>query len=319
MERKAEMEDVLSSIRRLVSEEVRTQEPLAATKEPKSGLSVSADASDRLVLSPALRVLPDIEPKPAPESEGVLQLSEMEMRDLHDLPAATPADLRAAADVLSTDEFAVETVLPDEDVAKANARLVSLEDTIAELESVVSDQNIEFEPDGSEEVGSSPEVETLDWVPRFVSVGQRKAAHIDTGLSEAETLSHPEEDSVPEGEAPQAAAPVSAHQDALTEEVAAPSQADGTSVADAPETEAVPLDQESEEAFEIPEPTTAAAPKPVAADEDAFILDEDALRDLVRDLVREELQGVLGERITRNVRKLVRSEINRVLATQDFD
>ena len=38
----------------------------------------------------------------------------------------------------------------------------------------------------------------------------------------------------------------------------------------------------------------------------------------VRDLIREELQGGLGERITRNVRKLVRAEIARALAAQDL-
>lgn len=45
-------------------------------------------------------------------------------------------------------------------------------------------------------------------------------------------------------------------------------------------------------------------------------LDEDALRDLVADIVRQELQGALGERITRNVRKLVRREIHRALDSQ---
>ncbi len=48
-------------------------------------------------------------------------------------------------------------------------------------------------------------------------------------------------------------------------------------------------------------------------------LDEDALRDLVADIVRQELQGALGERITRNVRKLVRREIHRALASQELD
>jgi hypothetical protein len=47
--------------------------------------------------------------------------------------------------------------------------------------------------------------------------------------------------------------------------------------------------------------------------------DETVLRDLVRDLIREELQGALGERITRNVRKLVRAELNRALAVHDFE
>ncbi|MGR3821027.1 MAG: hypothetical protein ACU0A5_00480 [Salipiger marinus] len=48
-------------------------------------------------------------------------------------------------------------------------------------------------------------------------------------------------------------------------------------------------------------------------------LDEQALRALVTEIVRQELQGALGERITRNVRKLVRREIQRVMTTQDVD
>ena len=52
---------------------------------------------------------------------------------------------------------------------------------------------------------------------------------------------------------------------------------------------------------------------------DDAVLDEEMLRDLVSDIVRQELQGALGERITRNVRKLVRREIHRALASQDFD
>lgn len=52
---------------------------------------------------------------------------------------------------------------------------------------------------------------------------------------------------------------------------------------------------------------------------DEAVLDEEALRDLVAEIVREELMGTLGERITRNVRKLVRREIHRALNSQDFD
>ncbi len=47
--------------------------------------------------------------------------------------------------------------------------------------------------------------------------------------------------------------------------------------------------------------------------------DETVLRDLVRDLIRQELQGALGERITRNVRKLVRVEVARALSLHDFE
>lgn len=56
----------------------------------------------------------------------------------------------------------------------------------------------------------------------------------------------------------------------------------------------------------------------VLAGDDA-ILDEESLRELVADIVRQELQGALGERITRNVRKLVRREIHRALTAQELD
>ncbi len=53
------------------------------------------------------------------------------------------------------------------------------------------------------------------------------------------------------------------------------------------------------------------------------LLDEEALRELVGQMVRQELRGVLGEHITRtirqNVRKLVRREIHSILSSQDCD
>ena len=55
------------------------------------------------------------------------------------------------------------------------------------------------------------------------------------------------------------------------------------------------------------------------AEEEETILDEEMLRDLVSEMVREELQGELGDRITRNVRKLVRREIQRALASREFE
>ena len=49
------------------------------------------------------------------------------------------------------------------------------------------------------------------------------------------------------------------------------------------------------------------------------LLDEDDLIALLRTIIQEELQGALGERITRNVRKLVRAEISRALAAQTLE
>lgn len=61
---------------------------------------------------------------------------------------------------------------------------------------------------------------------------------------------------------------------------------------------------------------TAAAEKHSAS---VQAIKEDALRDLVSEMVRAELQGDLGDRITRNVRKLVRREIHHALATRELD
>jgi hypothetical protein len=53
-------------------------------------------------------------------------------------------------------------------------------------------------------------------------------------------------------------------------------------------------------------------------DDPEMRFDEDILRELVRDILREELAGKMGERITRNIRKLVRAEIATIMATQSL-
>ncbi len=58
----------------------------------------------------------------------------------------------------------------------------------------------------------------------------------------------------------------------------------------------------------------------VSADQPAAVtIGEEELRELVAQIVREELQGALGERITRNLRKMVRREITRAMAAPDVD
>ena len=75
-----------------------------------------------------------------------------------------------------------------------------------------------------------------------------------------------------------------------------------------------------------PAMASAASQKPTANtttatifDADGGVLDEETLRDIIVDVVREELQGVLGQRITRNVRKMVRREIRLALAAEDLE
>ena len=83
-----------------------------------------------------------------------------------------------------------------------------------------------------------------------------------------------------------------------------------------------------------PAAPSPAAPSPAAASagpsvRDAFSEDaarlpaavrsEAALRALVREILREELSGELGERVSRNIRVLVEREIRRILAEADGD
>lgn len=81
-------------------------------------------------------------------------------------------------------------------------------------------------------------------------------------------------------------------------------------------------------ASEIPEPAMAASAADIDVDhetpadtltsDEAAVIDEEMLRDLISEIVRQELQGALGERITRNVRRLVRREIQRALSAHDL-
>jgi hypothetical protein len=162
--------------------------------------------------------------------------------------------------------------------------------TIAELEAAVSNEVEEFEPDGSEDVADFMG-ETIAW-PGAV------ARNFDDA------------------------------QDA--EEAAAPEfnpdlEADDTPIAF--EHRTTEAEQTGEvEAKDEPEAGIADTQDEYGDDDlDGLLeaggvtLDEEALRALVSEVVREELTGPLGERITRNVRKLVRREIYRILSSQEFD
>jgi hypothetical protein len=51
----------------------------------------------------------------------------------------------------------------------------------------------------------------------------------------------------------------------------------------------------------------------------APILDEMALRGVINSIVREELQGEMGDRISRNLRKLIRQELSQMLKDERGD
>jgi hypothetical protein len=90
--------------------------------------------------------------------------------------------------------------------------------------------------------------------------------------------------------------------------------------------DAGPLAPEAIAFPQVPAPEPEPEPRPLPARQthaatalEEALIDEDSLREIVSQLVREELRGELGERITRNVRRLIRREIQQALALKDFE
>lgn len=63
------------------------------------------------------------------------------------------------------------------------------------------------------------------------------------------------------------------------------------------------------------EPSFKAAPQSASE----VLFDEEQLRAMVQAIFREEMAGPMGERITRNIRKLVRAEVGRMLAAHELE
>lgn len=230
-----EIEDVLSSIRRLVSEDLR----------PGHGGQVRQAPSGRLLLTPALRVVPGRAAEPEPEIEPEHE------------PAAVPEPARLQEeDPPETMAYAGDLHWPQPDTVEVD--LDSVED--AEL------------------------VEPLHLAQEWRETGWRDDSWRD-GAWPLEAAAAP----------PEPVAPMDAHLADLAEAAAVA------------EILATPAE---------PERRHEAEPEFLGAED--FLIDEEVVRDLVRDIIREELQGALGERITRNVRKLVRAELNRALLARDL-
>ena len=229
-------------------------------------------------------------------------------------------------------------------------RSMRLEDRIAELEAAVSKTTDDWEPDGSEDqsqhrpdriVYTPPEPRlttrrisriTLLETPRKTEDAEEDASARDLSAAEVEALTRETAtEAVSEVLSEHSAfdaALKEAVSDSLKEtkpQAAAPAPAPETEPEPEPEAEPAP-EPEARTASPLPLPPEARSPVPKAerfADAKpaptAAPIDKEALRPLVNRLLREELQGEIGERITRNVRKLVRQEIQRALAMQDLD
>ena len=250
------IEDVLTSIRRLVSE-------VGDVAAQPQRVSAERSATRPLVLTPALRI-----------DRGSADAAPLTLRPSD---RVNDADTGAAQDLLST---------------------------IAELEAAVLDQPEDWEDDGTgtdldktwASAGFRNDVEIEDAVEIPADVPTESSDWPQT-LAEAQRVF---------GEPEPEPRPVFRHRETPS---------------DPPRTADARVDEDDHNDDLIEE--DALAPEAEAAL--TFYLEggggvtREALEEIVRKIVREELQGRMGERITHNVRKMVRREIARALSNGSLD
>lgn len=282
----SEVEDVLSSIRKLVSEDAPGREGEGAREEAKllltpqlrigeeEGQADAGDVQDAPMLLDNPLILPDGDldaaaqaPSDAPDAPGDGEVATVPGpgQDIRD-PASV--DPNVGAPDASLDSAAPQ----DEGDVISPPAVAGLDDAMVER-------------DGQDRAGQGAELSLRDSASDSEAAMTAAALHALHGREshedrEAGRASHALEDKLGELEA--MISQVADHQDADVR------SAEG-------DTDAGPS----------PDRTTAG-------------LDETALRALVAEVVREELEGALGERVTRNIRKLVRREIQRALAERDL-
>lgn len=352
----AEIEDVLSSIRRLVSEDGRSgPRPVTgpAVGSQQDNLSASAPQepakpTSRLVLTPALRVAEDTcdaaeAGSDQPDAVDVSAEAEVKaswgMEAAYDLQGDSHLDLEVEPEIDPGEVIAFRS--NDSVEADGDADLAADQYRATEQSEAVPAQAEEGTEPAEAAPWRDPEATlfgTVDTPPLDVA-----EAHLD--VDEADAV-EPEADELDGSQRVSAVVQKIAELEAKVARSTGQWEPDGASSDPYAGTNIETLEWqdhtdevESEAEDEIdqaPQPESGAETDLDAAAlaEDAVTsatmdaldadgaeesyLDEESLRELVADIVRSELQGALGERITRNVRKLVRREIQRALAAQDL-
>ncbi len=357
-----EIEDVLSSIRRLVSEDTRA-------KTPENGAALEAN---RLVLTPALRVASSDDQYEEEPEQAVSETAAEPMLLTNPTAPDAVEEEPPIQDVETVEEAGAEAQDDVQDALAAEEQTAS--DILAQLvEQEVANAFSEVEDEWAAADTDEQEADTADGSQDEAAEPSEPAEPIEAG----ETASDWSQD-MPES----VVSPLSQIEDIVVEDTVEPAAED---ISEAPEAEQVvePAPEPENAEPETAEPDTAVSdigstpetleekiatleqmigqgdatwdedPEPEATSAAAFFrrspdvldwseeqapvedtpeveqdatddlfthqspLDEEMLRMVVTDIVRSELQGVLGERITRNVRKLVRREIHRVMMNRD--
>lgn len=330
-----EIEDVLSSIRRLVSEDLRPaprQKDLVDLVAPPVA---EQKTTGKLLLTPAFRVVET----PADDGNGADQPLPLRLQTrAPDADRASPASFGDAVDLASP--HADDTTPQDADWARdsdpqdwAPPRLgaaasqppavTAVEDVVSKLGAAVSAHDEEWEsPVGDVDALSSAGWSQPVWdKPADVLQGSVEPPP-EPGLAFVHRARTPEpqrEDFIEtasdafaqdEGDVMDWEDPEPEETRPNQPRIVTPPREPAQDWADAAEAAVMEdlarnVEQETSGLFE--------------QGDGSMTFDEEVLRDLVRDIIREELSGALGERITRNVRKLVRAEIARALAVREFE
>ncbi|MBU2868941.1 hypothetical protein [Pacificibacter marinus] len=382
-------DDVLASIRRLVSE----------TYDPQLRAKSQAKPPERFVLSPDLRVIEgssapytasiddhDAEPAETLAAPDDLAPLVLEVEDATHIPTLTPQvaaeatseDDRAVADealaqaapnldaelemqpafeaqpeparatsIVEDAVHAAQVLMQDDDLeeedtewssayddtpnaqAADRAAGLSLEERIAELESAVEAKSNDWDASGyDDDDEDTPQVFPQALVNSTARVLNFRTADFDKLAEAAEIKAQVERQAdadtatVTAGDVDAAVAKTpDVAQDASDAGVHAGHEAEDPEVATsepeaAPKSVAsVPPLQAVLDALDDDEDEDLA----LAGYADDDVLDEEALRDMIATVIREELQGALGERITSNVRRLVRREVKRAMALREFE
>lgn len=287
-----EIEDVLSSIRRLVSDDLR---PVSRTQPAAPANSDKG----RLILTPALRVVQDTavaEPQPEP-------LAQSKPEPGPD-PKADSLPVFVATRRLH--------LIDDEEAPFVEAAPAAIGQVVATLAAAVQSGADDWEPEQGDplETGIAAEGWELPQVAfevrhQFWTAPEPTPMPEETSVAVEEEVpswaqgddeeSHPDSDELLQDAVHGTIEPDSDWADAAEASVIASLQA---------------------EADDLQARNNTAAENEV---DHETRFDEVVLRELVRDILREELAGKMGERITRNIRKLVRAEIAIIMATQSLD
>ncbi|WP_371171369.1 hypothetical protein [Aliiroseovarius sp. 2305UL8-7] len=272
----AEIEDVLSSIRRLISE-----------SNTPSGPDASAKA-DKLVLTPAFRVHDDeAAPKVPPKASASTPVSRVEdaapAADISVVPDDTTPVFSHRGYSKAPVEDAEELPLKTDDARPTTGARTGPIDVAEEK---ISDRFDSWEPDEGEETTAS---DVLKFHAARLNADRPDGSEPIVG--EADIQAWPSDKPVP---------------DAPYVDVQNEDSADEAIVL-------TPTDQTQPTLRNLPSKSVEIV------GEDTDIIDEEVVQAMVARLVREELQGEVGEKITQSIRRFVRREIERAITLKGLE